>query len=183
MTVPVVGVLADTHVPDRASALPPQVLEVFRAAQVEAILHAGDVIHPRVLRALEDVAPTWAVRGNRDVYFLRQLPTRLETTFDHVHVGLIHGHGSLGQYLSDKWEHWRRGVPFARFERRALDAFPQADVVIFGHTHYPLCRWMGTRLLCNPGSPVRPIFPHLPPTVALLHIEGKRVWGEIVPLK
>jgi len=181
--MPTLGLLADTHVPDRASALPPQVLDVFRSARVTAILHAGDVIHPRVLRALEDIAPTWAVRGNRDVYFLRRLPTRQTLTFDGVQIGLTHGHGNLEQYLRDKWEHWRHGIPFHRFEQRALAMFPQADVVVFGHTHYPLCRWMGAQLLCNPGSPVHPIFASLPPTVALLHIETDRFWGEIVPLE
>ena len=176
-----VGVLADTHIPDRQRDLPPAVLNVFRSAGVTAILHAGDVIHPRVLIALEAIAPTYAVRGNRDIYFLHRLPLRRILTFAGVTVGMIHTHGTLWQYLTDKWEHLRRGVPFRRFEQRALAAFPEAGVVLFGHTHYPVCRWAGQQLLCNPGSPVRPIFRHLPPTVALLHFstEGK-VSGEMV---
>jgi len=176
-----VGVLADTHVPDRRRHLPPAVLTIFHTAQVTAILHLGDVIHPRVLTMLESIAPTYAVRGNRDIYFLRRLPLRRQLAFAGVTVGMIHTHGTFWQYLADKWEHLRRGVPFRRFEQRALAAFPHADVVLFGHTHYPVCRWVGRQLLCNPGSPVRPIFRHLPPTVALLHfLTTGEVCGEVV---
>lgn len=175
-----VGVIADTHVPDRARALPPEALEVFRQAKVAAILHAGDVIHPAVLAALEAIAPTYAVRGNRDWYFLRSLPPRLVLQFEEVKVGMCHGHGSFLRYVGDKWEHFRRGAPpFARFARRALAAFPQVDVVVFGHTHYPVCRWVGLQLLCNPGSPVVPALPNVPRAVGLLHIEGRAVWGEL----
>ncbi len=176
------GVVADTHVPDRARSLPARVLDVFRQAHVHAILHAGDVVHPRVLHTLAAIAPVHAVRGNRDVYFLRSLPARWEGRFEGITVGMMHGHGTWRQYFADKWHHFRHGVPFSRFERRALAAFPHADVVVFGHTHYPVCRWVGARLLCNPGSPVRPIFRHLPPSVALLHIEKAQVWGEIIVL-
>ncbi len=177
------GVIADTHIPDRARALPAAALEIFRRAGVDAILHAGDVVHPRVLQTLAAIAPVHAVRGNRDIYLLRRLPRRRQWQFDGITVGMCHGQGSLRQYLADKWHHFRRGVPFSRFERRALAAFPQANVVIFGHTHYPLCRWVGRQLLCNPGSPVHPIFPHIPPTVALLYVEAGQVWGELRPLE
>ena len=37
------GVLADTHIPDRVPELDPQIIQVFRRAGVAAILHAGDV--------------------------------------------------------------------------------------------------------------------------------------------
>ncbi len=174
------GVIADTHVPDRARSVPPEALAVFREARVAAILHAGDVIHPSVLAALETIAPTYAVRGNRDGYFLRKLPPQRVLQFEGVQVGMCHGHGSFWRYLGDKWEHFRRGAPpFARFAARALAAFPQADVVVFGHTHYPVCRWVGAQLLCNPGSPVVPAVPGVPRTVGLLHIAGSQIWGEL----
>ena len=176
-----IGVIADTHIPDRALAVPPQAMEIFRRAAVVAVLHAGDVVHPAVLQSLENLAPTYAVGGNRDWYFLGRLPSRRLLQFEGATVGMCHGHGSFFRYLGDKWEHFlRRDTPsFGRFARRALTAFPQADVVIFGHTHYPVCRWVGFQLLCNPGSPVAPVFPEVPPSVGLLHVEGARVWGEL----
>ena len=177
----VIGVIADTHVPDRARSLPPQVEAIFRQAGVQVILHAGDLIHPRVLRQLEALAPTYAVRGNRDIYLLRHLPRQRVFTLSELSgqpippehdltLGLIHGHGTLREYLHDKLTHFLRGVPFRRFEERALRAFPQAQVVIFGHIHFPVNRVIEGRLLFNPGSPTAPIFRGLPPTVGLLYL-------------
>ena len=60
------GVISDTHIPDRARRLNERVIPVFREAGVSAILHAGDVSTPRVLKQLEEVAPVYATRGNRD---------------------------------------------------------------------------------------------------------------------
>jgi putative phosphoesterase len=75
------GVIADTHIPDRARSLDPQLLSIFDAAQVKAILHAGDVCVPRILDELGEIAPVHAVRGNRDLWALRQLPLSLEIRF------------------------------------------------------------------------------------------------------
>ena len=187
----VVGVIADTHIPDRARRLPPRALEIFRQAGVQAILHAGDVVHPRVLRQLEQLAPVYAVQGNRDIYLLRHLPRRRVLTLselsghplppaEEVTLGLLHGHGTLKEYLRDKWTYLWHGVPFRRFAERALRAFPAAQVVIFGHIHYPLNRTVAGQLLFNPGSPTVPIFKHLPPTVGLLYLTpGQPPRGEI----
>ena len=178
------GVIADTHIPDREPALPPAALEVFRRAQVDAILHAGDVVHPRVLRTLETLAPVYAVRGNRDLWLLPHLPSRWQQRWEGVSLGMCHSHGTLWQYLHDKWTHLVHGIPYKRFERRALAAFPQADVVVFGHIHRPVCRRVGWQLLCNPGSPTVPFPPSTTPaTVALLFLEEGRAWGQIVPLE
>ena len=84
-----VGVVADSHIPDRMRALPPTALEAL--AGVDAILHAGDICVQRVLDALAAVAPVYAVRGNRDL--LLRLPLDRELSFEVVKVGLTHGHG------------------------------------------------------------------------------------------
>ena len=60
------GVVTDSHVPDRMRALPDALWPAL--AGVDAILHAGDVCVPRVLAALEQVAPVYAVAGNRDIF-------------------------------------------------------------------------------------------------------------------
>lgn len=89
----VLGVLSDTQVPDRAPRLAPEVLEIFQAAGVTAILHAGDVSSTGVLEELRTVAPVYAVGGKRDWYRLRSLPARLDLTFEEIKIGLTHGHG------------------------------------------------------------------------------------------
>ena len=178
------GVIADTHVPDRAHRLHPDVEPVFRAAGVRAILHAGDVSHPRLLRRLEEIAPVHAVRGNRDWWLLRQLPSRLTLSFGDVTIGMTHGHGDLRLYLSDKLNLLLRGAPtFDNFVHRALTTFTEVQVVVFGHIHHPINRWVDGVLLFNPGSPTRPVFSDLAPTVGLLHIhKGGKAEGEIVQL-
>ncbi len=190
----VIGVIADTHIPDRTHRLPARVTDIFRQAGVRVILHAGDIIHPRVVRQLEAIAPVYAVRGNRDIYLMRHLPKQRVFTLselaaaplppeDDFTIGLIHGHGTLREYLHDKLTHFLQGVPFRRFAQRALDAFPQAQVVVFGHIHHPINRLVEGRLLFNPGSPTVPIFKDMPPTVGLLYLTpGETPRGEICEL-
>ncbi len=176
------GVIADTHIPDRARRLNPQVLDIFHQAGVQAILHAGDVSSPSVLVELAQVAPIHAVRGNRDWVALGKLPLTQTLTFGEVTIGLVHGHGRLRNYLVDKVYHWMQGYHLERYQPRLEAAFPQAQVIVFGHTHIPLSRWCNGRLLFNPGSPHFPGRKGLCPSLGLLHlydegkVEGKIIW-------
>ena len=54
-----IGVISDNH-----GYLDPAVLEHF--AGVAHIIHAGDIVDPEILAALETVAPVTAVAGNMD---------------------------------------------------------------------------------------------------------------------
>ena len=83
------GVISDTHIPDRARSLERLVLDVFQSAGVKAILHAGDVSTPRVITQLEEIAPVHAVRGNRDWVALAHLPYQSLLTFDGIKVGVV----------------------------------------------------------------------------------------------
>ena len=179
------GVIADTHVPDRRRSLHPSVLPTFRRAGAAAILHAGDLCAGRVVDWLEEVAPVHAVRGNRDIFLNRRLPLTQILTYGRVTVGLTHGHGGFWRYLRNRSRYVVLGAQMlSYFHRQALQTFPQADVVVFGHTHYALNRRVGGQLLFNPGSACISNPPHLPLTVGLLHIEPEtgQVAGEIVPL-
>ena len=124
------GVLADTHIPDRVRQLDPRVIEIFRQAKVEAILHAGDVSISQVLDELGQVAPVYAVQGNRDIFYLRQLPMRIELNFDGVSIGMAHGHGSFSRYMVDKIHRAIRGRLVTSYLRRMLLTFPDADVIV-----------------------------------------------------
>ena len=174
------GVLADTHVPDRARRLEPKVLSIFQDAGVQAILHAGDVSAPLVLKQLAQVAPVYAVRGNRDIFMLRDLPLERVETWHGVVVGLTHGHGRWRHYLVDRFHFALHGYYHERLIPRLVGSFPDADVIVFGHGHLPLNEMRAGRLLFNPGSP------HFPgngysPSVGLLHISCTgEVLGELV---
>jgi len=176
------GLIADTHIPDRVRSLAPQVLRVFRAAGVEAILHAGDVSTPAALADLGAIAPVHAVRGNRDWAFLNPLPARLSLTFEQVNIGIAHGHGGWVQYLTDKPKYWLYGFDLKRLAPRLVAEFPQAQVILFGHVHRPVIARLDGKLLVNPGSSCCPDRPGIKPSVGLLHIDGATVDTEIVTL-
>jgi putative phosphoesterase len=130
-----VVVLADTHVRDRGStALTERALQELERADV--ILHAGDVVEAGLLDQLRTLAPVHAVLGNNDGSLCGVLPERAELTLDGVRVGMVHDSG-----------------PRAGREARMRRQFPEADLVVFGHSHVP---WNAAGLdgqwLFNPGS-------------------------------
>ncbi len=159
-------VLSDTHV--RASGgptLPPRVLEL--AAAADAVLHAGDVVAPALLERLAGLAPVHAVLGNNDHELAGALPERLEVELGGVRVAMVHDSGSsTGRAM--RLQRW----------------FPDADVVVFGHSHLPHDGLgAGRQRLFNPGSPTqRRMAPQH--TVGLLELDGGRVRSHrIVPVE
>lgn len=146
------GLVADTHLLPRGSAVVLPAPLRAGLAGVDAILHAGDIACAEVLAALAEIAPTHAVRGNVDPPGL-DLPARRLLEFDGAAVGLTHGH--LG--------------PGATTPQRALRAFAHLPaVIVFGHSHRPLIAEEGGCLLVNPGSPTQPR--GRPPSFALLSL-------------
>ncbi|NLM52278.1 MAG: metallophosphoesterase [Firmicutes bacterium] len=134
-----IGVISDTHIPTRARHLPAVLFEHF--ADVDLILHAGDLVDPQVLVDLAAIAPVEAVAGNMDSPELQnKLGSKKILELAGFRIGLTHGH--LGSY--------RHHTP-----QRALSIFAQdaVDVVIFGHSHQPYLKKEKGILLFNPGSP------------------------------
>jgi uncharacterized protein len=175
-----IGVVSDTHIPDRARQLHPQVLAVFREAGVRAILHAGDISTPATLQKLEEIAPVLAVRGNRDWVALSHLPFARKIDFGGVEVGLTHGHGPLLDYMRDRMGYILRGYRLEMFLPRLLADFPDVDVIVFGHTHRSLNQRVDGKLVFNPGSPHFPDPITAAPSVGLLYISDiGTVEGEI----
>ncbi len=130
-------VLADTHVPKRARVIPERVWDAVDAADV--VIHAGDWVDAATVDALENRARRLiGVWGNNDPDPVRaRLPEIAHEVVDGVRFSVVHETGSA-----------------TGRERRCDDAFPDSDVLVFGHSHIP---WdtvtpRGLRLL-NPGSP------------------------------
>lgn len=179
----ILGVLADTHIPDRVPELHPKVVQVFRQAGVAAILHAGDVSVPRVLEQLEQVAPTHAVCGNRDVFHLRNLPVQIQIRINGVSIGMAHGHGTFSRYMIDKIHRSIYGRFDQKYFQRMLHTFPAADVIVFGHLHVPYNLHLEGKLLFNPGSTSYPWPRGSPATFGLLHLDqGQEPHAEIIEL-
>jgi len=158
---PVAVVLADTHIPRRAKSLPEGLVPHLNKADL--VLHAGDLMDPALLHELAAFAPVRAVRGNLDPPDA-DLPETQEFEFGGARIAILHDSGR------------REGR-----RKRLLRRFPDARVVIFGHSHIPLLEDEDGLLLLNPGSPTdkRRQLQH---TFALLRAEGGSVRAEILTL-
>lgn len=143
------GLVADTHLPDRCAALPPALFDALRG--VDLVLHAGDVGELRVLDELARIAPVIAVHGNDDTpESQRELPYRQLVAVGGVRLVLTHGHqpdraAEMAARADDAW-----GPKLDRWAAFGVEAGARA--VIHGHTHVPLAReWRGVRIV-NPGA-------------------------------
>lgn len=143
------GLISDTHIPDRWLEVPHVLGDVF--AGVDLILHAGDVGELWVLDALGHLAPVVAVQGNDDsADAKRELPSRQVLAVGGRRILLWHSHHPDRQVelASRKDDGWASKL--ARSAERARRA--GADVVVYGHTHVPMAHVEDDVLLVNPGA-------------------------------
>jgi uncharacterized protein len=138
-----IGVISDTHIPERASKLPEKLLKGLAGANM--IIHAGDLVDIRVLESLKAVCPdVRAVAGNMDdAHGVRVLPEKLVVEAGKFRIGVVHGYGPPS------------GLPTMV---RQIFKKDKVDVIIFGHSHEPLCSAEETPWVFNPGSPTDTIF-------------------------
>ncbi|NOZ20186.1 MAG: metallophosphoesterase family protein [Planctomycetes bacterium] len=157
-----IGVLSDTHVVD-ASDIPVEVFETLR--DVDLILHAGDILELGVIDELGALAPVHAVCGNMDPHLTREkLPGKSIINAGGKRIGLTHG----------------SGAPFG-LHNRVRARFDDVDVIVFGHSHRPMCETADGVLVFNPGSPTDVRFAPCR-SFGILSIEGDDILGSIVQL-
>lgn len=183
MSPTILGVIADTHIPDRAARIPQTALDLFSERGVDAILHAGDLSTRRVLHILEEIAPVYAIRGNTDLSLVGQIPWVRRLEFESVTIGMAHGHGGWLRYIPDRVSFFFRGpLKFTYYENLARARVPDCKVVVCGHTHISANYWINGQLVFNPGSVTKPqvIIPGLLPSIGFLHLDEGNVRGEIV---
>ena len=159
-----VVVLADTHTRGFTRALPMGSWPYVETA--DHILHAGDVVDPALLDELRAFAPVTAVTGNCDALDVRDwgATERASIELGGVRVGMLHDSG----LTKGRRERMRR-------------AFPDARVVVFGHSHMPFNEDDDGLLLFNPGSPT---WKRKAPftSMGILWIDDGEVEGEIFPV-
>jgi putative phosphoesterase len=141
------GLISDTHGKLRA--------EVFtHFAGVSRVLHAGDIGNIDILVELAAIAPVDAVIGNTDGDLVRQnVAPEVTLSVEGRTIILVHGH-ELGSPTPAK----------------LAAAYPDADIVVFGHTHKPTHERIGRQRFVNPGSAGAPRF-GLRPTIGVLTID------------
>ena len=159
-----VAVLADTHTQGMTRTIPMGAWPYLETA--DYILHAGDVLDPGVLDDLKTLAPVSAVIGNCDSAEIRDwgATDELELELGGIKIAMLHDSG-----------------PTKSRRERMRKRFPDARVVVFGHSHMPFNEDREGLLLFNPGSPTwkrRAPFA----SMGLLWIEKEDVEGEIFPV-
>ena len=128
-----IGIISDTHIP-HFKKLPDAIWKRF--AGVDLIIHAGDLSVLSVIKELETIAPVVAVQGNiEEDEVIHTLPIKREIVVGHCRIGIVH-------ILGDT--HTR--------EKIARQEFPNARVVVYGHSHVPWNEDRNGLLLFNPGS-------------------------------
>jgi uncharacterized protein len=147
-----IGVISDTHVPDRTPEISRDFLSVLKAEKVDLILHAGDIDVMRVITELETIAPVKAVRGNHDFLLYKHIPMVQHFEIFGVKFALMHGHINFLVYWIDKLQHILNGYDLNRYIRRLPKVAADAKVVVFGHTHHAENFWRDGILYFNPGS-------------------------------
>jgi uncharacterized protein len=154
------GIIADTH-----GLLRPEVFDAF--AEVDHILHAGDIGPVELLIELEALAPVTAVYGNTDDVDVRsRVPKVAAVELDGFDIVVTHG-DQFGSPTPEKLN----------------AAFPNAQILVYGHTHRPLLTIVDQVVtVMNPGGAGHRRF-NLPPSVGILELEaGIPPRGRLLPL-
>jgi uncharacterized protein len=159
------AIISDTHLPRGSRRLPDDCLA--RLAVADAIIHAGDFMWAPVLESLRSLGrPVVAVHGNVDDAALRaELPETTVLVAGGARIAVIHDSGPARGRL-----------------QRMRARFPDADAVVFGHSHLPLLERAADGFqIFNPGSPTeRRRAPHH--TMGLAVARDGRVSFELIEL-
>jgi uncharacterized protein len=152
-----IAIISDTHMPKGRRRLPPECVARLRAAGL--VIHAGDLATLDVLAELQALNPrVLAVHGNVDEAAVRRvLPAAAQIDLEGHRLAVLHDAGPATGRL-----------------RRLRRRFPEANAVIFGHSHIPLHEVdpHGFQIL-NPGSPTeRRRAPHHTMAVATIGLAG-----------
>ena len=158
-----IGLISDTHIPDRAKEIPEKVITTFK--DVDLILHAGDLTSTQVIDELEKIAPTIAIQGNMDRVAGIKLPNAKVIEVEGLKIGLIHGE-----------VYPREDTQQLLYLAKQLNA----NILVSGHSHQPKIEQIEDILLLNPGSPVVPRLADR--TVMLLKINNNDVDVEVVKI-
>ena len=158
-----IGLISDTHIPDRAREIPQKVKEAFK--DVDLILHAGDLTSLSVIEELEKIAPVMAIQGNMDRVNGIDLTKARVIQAEDLRIGLVHGE-----------VYPRADTQQLLYLARQLEA----DILVSGHSHQPKIEQVEGVLLLNPGSPIVPRLADR--TVMLLKIDKKEVEVELVKI-
>ena len=114
-----IGIISDTH-----GLLRPEVEKALHSCEV--ILHGGDINNPEILEKLNRIAPTYAVRGNNDKEWAKDLPETLSVRLCGIGFFMVHN---------------KKYIPKDEIDLKDI------DIIIYGHSHKYEQKYEGGRLL------------------------------------
>jgi len=128
-----IGIISDTH-----GKVPTEIHDVFK--DVDQIWHAGDIGSLDVISELESIAPVTAVRGNMDRFpIIAKYREHEVIEFSKNRIFLTHQH--ITQNLK-------------RITNKDWNFDQNFQIIICGHTHFPMSKQFNSVLYFNPGSAV-----------------------------
>ena len=138
-----IGVISDTHIPDKAEEIPHEILQAFK--NVDMIIHAGDLVNIKVLEELKATCNNVkAVYGNMDDEKIKSaLPQKIIFKAGKYSIGVTHGLGAPQNLLDNISQAFKND---------------RVDIIIFGHAHSPFNETKNGTLYFNPGSPTDKMF-------------------------
>ncbi|WP_028778934.1 metallophosphoesterase family protein [Shimazuella kribbensis] len=140
-------VTSDSH--GKASLL----AKIVEQEKADYVIHCGDFCTEK--KQLPSVAMT-VVRGNCD---FEEVANEAEVNLAGYRFYVTHGH--------------RYQVKNSLLPLSLLAQEKEADIVCFGHSHFPLCEQEGRKVFLNPGSIQSPRG-YTVPTYAIVHLNKDR---------
>ena len=163
-----IGLLTDTHLPSTIRDLWDEVRTAF--AGVDLILHGGDIVTPRVLDWLTEIAPTLAARGNND------------SGWDDPRVKDIHWLDLEGWRVVMIHDMEPEERPIAELKKCHLKG-EHADIIITGHTHFERLDYRDGVLQINSGSPTHPhLWSTRLGTIGILDLAPGKITAQVLRL-
>lgn len=160
-----IGVISDTHIPERAKTLPKKIIDEF--SKLDLIIHAGDFTEIEVYHQLQLLSDVVAVCGNMDFIELKKILKEKEIiNLEKVKIAIMHGFGPPNQLVELLQKTFKKDKP---------------DAIIFGHSHIPMNELKEKTLFFNPGSPTDKIFSPYN-SYGILEINGKNITGKIIKI-
>ena len=130
-------VLSDTHLKNTINELPSNVIDAI--SNGDMLIHAGDFTSLSFYNSLKEITELKAVKGNMDSSSVKEiLPGKRIIKINDFKIAIIHGN-QMSNITTDKLSY----------------LFPEADIIIFGHSHKPFNKRFGGQLFFNPGSSVQ----------------------------
>lgn len=131
-----IGVLSDTHIPINDCQLPKAVTDALKSCDI--IVHAGDFVDKCVIESLANISKLEAVYGNMDSNDIKSvLPEKKILTLANKKICLFHGYGNPDKLVDIL---------------KTMFVQEKPDIIIFGHSHVPMNKYIEGILFFNPGS-------------------------------